>query len=163
MFSSVNPTASNHFNFSVHEPTGVVSAIAPEDSPLFGIVSVIAPVIAGGNTIIVLASESNATSAISFCEVIQNSDVPAGVVNVLTGKMSEIAPYMANHMDVNAFVVARDGLKDGVKMSITENLKRYSDWSHKWQEKGPYLILDLQEVKTTWHPVQTSAASGNGY
>ena len=81
VFSSVNPTASAHFNFSVHEPTGVVAAIAPEHSPLFGLISVVAPAIAGGNAVIVLASETKATSSISFAEVVQNSDVPGGVIN----------------------------------------------------------------------------------
>lgn len=163
VFSSVNPTASAHFNFSVHEPSGVVAAIAPEESPLLGLISVIAPVIAGGNAVIVLASESKATSSISFAEVVQNSDVPGGVINILTGKMQEIAPQMASHMEVNSFVIAREGVPTDVIQSITNNVKRMADWTVKWKEQDPYLILDLQEVKTTWHPVQTSAAGGGGY
>lgn len=163
IFSSVNPTATAHFNFSVHEPTGVVAAIAPEDSPLLGLISVIAPAICGGNAVIVLASELKATSAISFAEVIQNSDVPGGVINILTGNMKELIPHMASHMDVNALVIAREGLDEKSRDAVIENVKRLFDWTTKVNDQDPYLILDLQEVKTTWHPVQQSAASGGGY
>lgn len=163
LFSSVNPTASAHFNFSVHEPTGVVAAIAPEKSPLFGLISVIAPIIAGGNSVIVLASESKATSAISFAEVVQNSDVLGGVINILTGSMKELLPQMASHMDVNALVVAREGMDAASKESIVQNVKRFADWTSKIKTQDPYFILDCQELKTTWHPVQTSAVSGGGY
>ncbi|MEX2596119.1 MAG: aldehyde dehydrogenase family protein [Salibacteraceae bacterium] len=163
VFSSVNPTASAHFNFSVHEPTGVVAIVTPENAPLSGLVSVIAPVIAGGNTVIALASESKATSAINFAEVVQNSDVPGGVINILTGNMNELLPGMASHMDVNALVIAREGADDHALMAVTENVKRLIDWRGKEADSNPYKILDLQEVKTTWHPVQTSANKGGGY
>jgi acyl-CoA reductase-like NAD-dependent aldehyde dehydrogenase len=163
IFSSVNPTASAHFNFSVHEPTGVVAAIAPEESPLLGLISVIAPAICGGNAVIVLASELKATPAISFAEVIQNSDVPGGVINILTGNMKELVPHMASHMDVNALVIAREGLDEKSRNAVVQNVKRLFDWTSKVNDQDPYLILDLQEVKTTWHPVQQSAASGGGY
>jgi acyl-CoA reductase-like NAD-dependent aldehyde dehydrogenase len=163
LFSSVNPTATAHFNFSVHEPTGVVAAVAPEDSPLLGLVSVIAPAICGGNSVIVLASEFKATSAISFAEVIQNSDVPGGVINILTGNMKELVPHMASHMDVNALVIARQGLDEKSRNAVVENVKRLFDWTLKVNEQDPYLILDLQEVKTTWHPVKQSASGGGGY
>jgi len=163
LFSSVNPTASAHFNFSVHEPTGVVAAVAEEDSPLLGFVNAVAPVIAGGNAVVVLASETMATSAMSFAEVIQNSDVPGGVINILTGSMSELLPHMASHMDVNALVVARDGMTEEALNSMTENVKRFVNWTDAVDAQTPYRILDCQEVKTTWHPVQTSAASGGGY
>jgi len=163
IFSSVNPTASSHFNFSVHEPTGVVASIAPEESPLFGLISVIAPAIAGGNAVIVLASEMKATSSITFAEVVQNSDVPGGVINILTGNLAELLSHMASHMDVNALIMTRGELDTKSRASLTENVKRFYDWSNKWQNQDPYLILDLQEVKTTWHPVQQSAASGGGY
>ncbi|MCE3283102.1 MAG: aldehyde dehydrogenase, partial [Chitinophagaceae bacterium] len=108
IFSSVNPVASSHFNFSVPEPTGVVALIAPQESPLLGLVSVIAPVIAGGNVAIVLASETRPLCAITFAEVINSSDVPGGVVNILTGKPSELATQFASHMDVNAMVFCED-------------------------------------------------------
>ena len=163
LFSSVNPTATAHFNFSVHEPTGVVAAVAPEDSPVLGLVSVIAPAICGGNAVIVLASEFKATSAISFAEVIQNSDVPGGVINILTGNMKELVPHMASHMDVNALVIAREGLDEKSRNTVVENVKRLFDWTSKVNDQDPYLILDLQEVKTTWHPVQQSASGGGGY
>lgn len=162
VFSSVNPTATAHFNFSVHEPTGVVALVSPEDSPLFGLVSVIAPAVAGGNTTVVLASEFKATAAISFAEVVQNSDVPGGVINIITGNPDELLPTMLSHMDVNAFVLARS-LKVASKESLVENVKRFHDWSLNWQKQGPYLILDLQEVKTTWHPIQQSVGAGGGY
>src|SRR5436190_659241 len=104
IFGTVNPVASSHFNFSVPEPTGVVAAIAPQDSSLLGLVSVIAPIIAGGNTCIILASETKPLCSITFAEVINSSDVPGGVVNIVTGKVSELAPQFAAHMDVNAVV-----------------------------------------------------------
>jgi acyl-CoA reductase-like NAD-dependent aldehyde dehydrogenase len=162
LFSSVNPTATSHFNFSVHEATGVVAAIAPESSPLLGLISVIAPVITGGNSVIALASEAKATSAISFAEVVQNSDVPAGVINIFTGSASELMPHMASHMDVNSLVDARGGIK-AAELNITNNVKRYFDWTSKVKGQDPYMILDCQEVKTTWHPVQTRAGSSAGY
>lgn len=163
LFSSVNPTATAHFNFSVHEPTGVVAAVAPDESPLLGLISVIAPVIAGGNSIVVLASEQKATSAISFAEVIQNSDVPVGVINILTGTSEELIPHMASHMDVNALVNARHELDESAKDALTENVKRYVNWIEVWNRHDPYMILDCQEVKTTWHPVQVGSVSGGGY
>jgi len=163
LFSSVNPTASAHFNFSVHEPTGVVAAIAPEESPLLGLISVIAPAIAGGNTVVILASEMKATSAISFAEVVQNSDVPGGVINILTGNLAELLPHFASHMDVNALTMTRGEMDPKSRASLIENVKRFYDWTSKWQNQDPYLILDLQEVKTTWHPVQQSSTSGAGY
>lgn len=163
LFSSVNPTASAHFNFSVHEPMGVVVGVAPEDSGLLGLVSVIAPLIAGGNSVIILASELEATSAISFAEVVQNSDVPGGVINILTGHTDELLPHMASHMDVNALVVARSLDDTEVLQALTGNIKRLLAWQDKWKEESPYLILDAQEVKTTWHPVQASAGESGGY
>jgi acyl-CoA reductase-like NAD-dependent aldehyde dehydrogenase len=162
VFSSVNPTATSHFNFSVHEPSGVVTALAPEDSPLLGLVSVLAPLIAGGNTVVVLASKHLATSAISFAEIVQNSDVPGGVINILTGDPLELTEHLISHMDVNVFVKARQ-LDQRVLLSATANVKRISDWTSKWKGADPYQILDAQEVKTTWHPVQVSASGGAGY
>src|SRR5215831_13492043 len=99
VFSAVNPVASSHFNFSMPEPTGVVSIIAPQNDSLLGLVSVIAPVITGGNTCVVLASETRPLSAVTFSEVLNSSDLPAGVVNILTGKPAELAPWFADHMD----------------------------------------------------------------
>lgn len=159
IFSAVNPVSSSHFNFSVLEPTGVVSILAPDDSSLLGLVSNIAPVIVGGNTCVVLASESMPLCAISFAEVLHASDVPAGVVNILTGYREELTGQFASHMDVNA-VVYCDGDKATAKQiqeKAADNIKRVlsrvgTDWKDD-AAQNPYLIQDTQEVKTTWHPI----------
>ena len=159
IFSAVNPVSSSHFNFSVLEPTGVVSLLAPDDSGLLGLVSNIAPVIVGGNTTVVLASEQLPLCAVSFAEVLHASDVPAGVVNILTGHRDELTGQFASHMDVNA-VIYCDGdeatAKD-VQERAADNIKRVisrtdTDWS-KEEAQSPYLIRDCQETKTTWHPI----------
>ena len=159
VFSAVNPVASSHFNFSVLEPTGVVSIIAPDDSGLLGIVSNVAPAIVGGNACVVLASESMPLSAVSFAEVLHASDVPAGVVNILTGLRSELTEHFASHMDVNAIVFcdkAGDAART-IQELASENIKRVVargdiDWTSE-SSQHPYLIRDTQEVKTTWHPI----------
>lgn len=169
IFSSVNPVASPHFNFSVPEPTGVVAAIAPQDTGLLGLVSVIAPVIAGGNTIIILGSEQKPLSAITFGEVVHSSDVPGGVVNILTGKPSELASAFATHMDVNAVIIAEkeNARNKEVKEAGAANMKRILLWNEKnWntvQGQSPYLIMDTQEIKTTWHPIETVGGGGAKY
>jgi len=159
IFSAVNPVASPHFNFSNPEPVGVVSMIAPEKQGLLGLVSVMAPAIVGGNATIILASETKPLSAISFAEVLNSSDVPGGVVNILTGKKEELISHMASHMDVNAIVYCGNDEKH-IKM-ISElastNVKRTifyrrNDWTNVECE-SPYFIEKLQEIKTTWHPV----------
>ncbi|MGB5257841.1 MAG: aldehyde dehydrogenase family protein [Woeseiaceae bacterium] len=161
VFSAVNPVSSSHFNFSVLEPTGVVAILAPEDSSLLGLVSNVAPAIAGGNTCIVLASESKPLCPVSFAEVLHASDVPAGVVNLLTGYRSELSEQFASHMDVNAIVYCDGGKATArsVQELAAENVKRVIartriDWS-KDDAQHPYLIRDTQEVKTTWHPIGT--------
>lgn len=160
VFGSVNPVASAHFNFSLLEPTGVVSLIAPEKSPLLGLISVIAPVITGGNTCVVLASEPHPLPAITFAEVLNSSDVPAGVVNILTGLREELAEHFSTHMDVNA-VFYTDKLPPEMRKMIDVNaalnVKRVvkhqiNDWYSEGSQ-SPYLITDFQETKTTWHPV----------
>lgn len=158
VFSSVNPVSTSHFNFSVLEPTGVVAILAPQSAGLLGLISNVAPAIAGGNTCVVLASESQPLSAISFAEVLQASDVPGGVVNILTGKVAELAEPFGSHMDVNAVVycgrdatVARELQERGAK-SIKRVFVRNEDWLDAGSE-NPYLIADTQEIKTTWHPV----------
>jgi len=160
VFSAVNPVASSHFNFSVLEPTGVVSILAPDDTGLLGLISNIAPAIAGGNTCVVLASESKPLSAVSFAEVLQASDVPGGVVNILTGFRSELTEFFASHMDVNAIVYCDGGkaVAKTVQELAAENIKHVIarnrvDWLR--DAENPYLIRDTQEVKTTWHPVGT--------
>ncbi|MBP3193072.1 aldehyde dehydrogenase family protein [Natronogracilivirga saccharolytica] len=161
IFSTVNPVASPHFNFSMPEPNGVVGIAAPDDMPLIGLVSIVAPVIAGGNTCVVLASETHGSIACTLAEIIHSSDVPGGVVNILTGYRKEIIPHLASHMDVNAFLFAADdpGQKKIVQENAHLNVKRIqcyekTDWL-KDNAQSPYYILDFQDIKTTWHPVGT--------
>ncbi len=159
VFSSVNPVSSSHFNFSLMEPTGVVALIAPERNPLLGLVANLAPAIAGGNTCVALASESRPLAAVSFAEVLHSSDVPGGVVNLLTGKCDELLEHFASHMDVNALVYCG---KDQAQMELVQrlaadNIKRVivrgqARWGDN-DSRNPYLIGDTQEVKTTWHPI----------
>ena len=159
IFSSVNPVNSSHFNFSVLEPTGIVSILAPDDSGLLGLVSNIAPVIVGGNASVVLASEQMPLSAISFAEVLHVSDVPGGVVNILTGFRDELTEHFASHMDVNA-VVYCDGDAEGatdIQDQAADNIKHVIDrvdidWDAD-SSQNPYLIKQTQETKTTWHPI----------
>ena len=169
LFSSVNPVASSHFNFSVPEPTGVVSIIAPQNDSLLGLVSVIAPVIAGGNTCVVLASETKPLCAVTFAEVLNSSDLPGGVVNILTGTVKELASWFVDHMDVNATIYCENDsvIQKMMRDKAALNLKRvffYNDinWN---DDKGqsPYFIMDTQEIKTTWHPVENIAGAGGGY
>lgn len=168
LFSSVNPVASSHFNFSVPEPTGVVSVIAPENSGLLGLVSVVAPIICGGNTCVVLASNSLPLSAVTFAEVLATSDLPGGVVNIITGTSKELHSHFSSHMDVNAIVNCRDN-KDETKViaeNSSLNVKRSYNWNKDWtkeESQDPYLILDLQEIKTTWHPIENIGIGGAKY
>ncbi len=169
LFSAVNPVASSHFNFSVPEPTGVVSIIAPQQDSLLGLISVIAPVIAGGNTCVVLASESKPLCAVTFAEVLNSSDLPGGVVNILTGKPSELASWFVDHMDVNATIYCEkdSDMQKMMREKSALNLKRVFFYDHiGWlasEAQSPYFILDTQEIKTTWHPVENIAGAGGGY
>ena len=169
VFSSVNPVASPHFNFSVPEPTGVVAIIAPQNNSLIGLISVIAPVIAGGNACVVLASGTKPLSAVTFAEVLNTSDLPGGVVNILTGKVSELAPYFADHMDVNATVYCDDdpALQQMIREKSALNVKRVVlykkiNWLND-EAQSPYFIMDLQEIKTTWHPIENIGGAKAGY
>jgi len=160
LFSSVNPVSSPHFNFSNVEPAGVTAIIAPEEQSLLGLVSQIAPAIVGGNTVIALASENKPLTSISFAEVLNSSDVPGGVVNILTGNKNELIEHMASHMDVNSIIYCGKN-KDEMKLIsdlASLNVKRTvfykkTDWSTD-NSQSPYFIEKLQEVKTTWHPVK---------
>ena len=169
IFSSVNPVASSHFNFSVPEPTGVVAAIAPQGNSLLGLVSVIAPIIAGGNTCIVLASYTKPLCAVTFAEVLNSSDLPGGVVNILTGKVAELAPFFADHMDVNATIYCESDISTQkmIKEKSALNVKRVSFYDKvKWADatgQSPYFIMDLQEIKTTWHPIENIGGAKAGY
>jgi acyl-CoA reductase-like NAD-dependent aldehyde dehydrogenase len=176
VFSSVNPVASPHFNFSVPEPTGVVAAIAPQNNmpagrqgSLIGLVSVIAPIIAGGNSCIVLAASSKPLCAVTFAEVLNSSDLPAGVVNILTGKVSELLPFFADHMDVNSTVYCESDPANQqlIKEKSALNVKRVVMYNTvNWMSdaaQSPYFIMDFQEIKTTWHPVENIGGAKAGY
>jgi len=163
LFSSVNPTNSSHFNFSVYEPTGVVGIMSGGSNGLLELVSLIAPVITGGNTCVVVASEKHPLPAVTFTEVLATSDLPSGVVNLMTGFRSELLKPLVAHMDVNAVVVG-DASKEERTMLETEatcNLKRVV--YPKSDAGSPYAILDTQEVKTTWHPIERGQGGGGGY
>lgn len=161
VFSTVNPVASSHFNFSMPNPTGVVGVIAPDEYPLSGLISMAAPAIAGGNTTVVLASERQPLSSISFAEVLHASDLPGGVINILTGYKEELIPPLSKHMDVNAIFLndkpGSDGFRKQIEENAAENVKRVITTStDNWNEtehQSPYFIIDLQETKTTWHPI----------
>lgn len=169
IFSSVNPVASSHFNFSVPEPTGVVAVIGPQETSLIGLVSVIAPVIAGGNACIILASENKPLCSITFAEVINSSDMPDGVVNILTGRPAELYPHFASHMDVNAVIYCGQDNKvqQQIQVKASENVKRSLHYGNiNWMNdagQSPYFILDTQEIKTTWHPIENIGGGGSKY
>jgi acyl-CoA reductase-like NAD-dependent aldehyde dehydrogenase len=152
VLGSSNPVAGPYFNFTVPEPTGVVGILAPEDPPLAGLVSRIAPAIVGGNATVVLASESSPLSAVELAEVLATSDVPGGVVNLLTGHREELAPWLAGHMDVNAIDLAgADGQVEELERLAADNVKRVVHG--KPDEQSPWDIADFLELKTVWHPI----------
>ena len=169
VFGAVNPVASSHFNFSVPEPTGVVAIVAPQQTSLLGLVSVIAPVIAGGNTCIVLSSETKPLCAVTFAEVLNSSDVSGGVINILTGKPSELVKYFADHMDVNAIIYCENDVetKKLIQEKASLNVKRVVLYDKvKWNTddaEAPYFIMDTQEIKTTWHPIENIGGAKAGY
>lgn len=148
---NANPVSGPYFNISVPEPTGVVAIVAPQDSALLGLASVVAPALVAGNTVVVVASEQYPLSAISLAEVLATSDVPGGVVNVLTGSAAEIAPWLASHQDVNALDLAGAGALDWVDLQIAaaETLKRVLAPGEV--VASPERIAAFTEVKTVWH------------
>lgn len=154
VFSSVNPVESSHFNFSFPEPTGVVAAIESQQQGLLNLVSLMAPALAGGNSIIILAAEKFPLTAIDFAEVLNASDVPGGVVNILTGFSKELHSHFSSHMDVNAIVYAGNDSTElkTIQTNAAGNVKRVVV-VRNIAEESPYRIMELQEVKTTWHPV----------
>jgi acyl-CoA reductase-like NAD-dependent aldehyde dehydrogenase len=154
-----NPVAGPYFNFTIPEPTGVVGIVAPEDQALLGLVSRLAPAIVSGNTVVAIASERSPLPAVSLGEVLATSDVPGGVVNLLTGRVGELVPWLAGHMDVNAIDVTGvppDRLAE-VEELAAENVKRI----HRAPDvdpfdpaaQSPYEITALMEFKTVWHPI----------
>ena len=153
---AANPVAGPYFNFSVPEPTGVVAVVAPAAPSLLGLVSVIAPVIATGNTVVVVASEPAPLPAVTLTEVLATSDLPAGVVNVLTGRVAELAPVLAAHMDVNAIDLT--GVPAGDRAALArlaaQNVKRVFAADDDWAAPPrPARMLAFLEVKTVWHPI----------
>jgi acyl-CoA reductase-like NAD-dependent aldehyde dehydrogenase len=152
VLGSSNPVAGPYFNFTVPEPTGVVGIIAPEEPPLEGLVSRVAPAIVGGNSAVVIASESSPLAAVELAEVLATSDVPGGVVNLLTGYRSELAPVLAGHMDVNALDLAgADGEVAELEQLAADNVKRVVRGSADSQ--SPWEVAAFLELKTVWHPI----------
>jgi len=161
VFGSVNPVASSHFNFTTPEPTGVVAILAPDEPSLVPLVSLLSPVILSGNAAILIPSEKHPLPALTFAEVLATSDLPGGVVNILSGKRAELASHIAGHMDINAIVDAAGSpeLSAGLQAGTALNLKRYqaralapAEWLSARAE-DPYWILDTVEFKTAWHPI----------
>jgi acyl-CoA reductase-like NAD-dependent aldehyde dehydrogenase len=154
VLGGTNPVAGPYFNFTIPEPTGVVATVAPEEPALLGLVSRIAPVLTGGNAVVAIASEAQPLAAIELAEVIATSDVPGGVVNLLTGYRAELAPWLASHMDVNAIdITGADGLGPDLERAAAENVKRVVHGSPDTQSL--YEISSFLELKTVWHPIGT--------
>ena len=159
VLGGTNPVAGPYFNFTIPEPTGVVGIVAPREQSLLGLVSRLAPAIVSGNTTVVLASETAPMPAVSLGEVLATSDVPGGVVNILTGLTAELVPWLAGHMDVNAIDVTGvpEEMLAQVEDLATENMKRISrardvdPFSDEAQ--SPYDVTALMEMKTVWHPI----------
>jgi acyl-CoA reductase-like NAD-dependent aldehyde dehydrogenase len=152
VLGSSNPVAGPYFNFTVPEPTGVVGVVAPDEPPLLGLVSRVLPALTGGNAVVALASETRPLAAIELAEALATSDVPGGVVNLLTGRRGELAPWLASHMDVNALdLTGADGDSPELERAAADNVKRvvHSDAD----AQSPWEIASFLELKTVWHPV----------
>ena len=150
---TVNPVAGSYFNFTIPEPTGVVGIVGPEDAPLLGLIRRVAPAVCGGNVVIALAAESTPLPALTLAEVFATSDVPGGVVNIISGQRKELLPWLASHMDVNAIDVAgcTPAEVKSIEESAASNVKRVIKQGEK--EMSPYLIAAFMEMKTVWHPI----------
>jgi acyl-CoA reductase-like NAD-dependent aldehyde dehydrogenase len=166
VLGSANPVAAPYFNFTIPEPTGVVGLVAPEQSSLLGLISRLAPPLVAGNAVVVIASETRPLAAITLTEVLATSDVPGGVVNVLTGLKTELVPVMAGHVDVDAIDVwgVPDDLRTDVELAAADNVKRLSrrpagvtdarfDWLDDRATERPEWIAAFLEMKTVWHPI----------
>jgi len=154
VFSAVNPVESSHFNFSYPEPSGIANVICPNKYALLGIISHAVPMVVGGNTCTLVVSENYPLTAIEFAEVIHASDLPGGVINLITGYRKELVSHAASHMDVNAIVFSDVNAehKKIIQTNAALNVKRVIDYS-KDKLESPYRILAGQEIKTTWHPI----------
>ncbi len=163
LISSVNPVQSGYFNFSMPEPEGVVGILLPDEPSLLGLVSRVCPVLVSGNSCVVIASESAPLPALTFSEVIATSDFPAGVINILTGIKKELIPYLASHMDVNAFDYAdsNNAFKKEVQSACANNVKRFiysahknvTDYYNDEMNENLNQIQNFVEIKTVWHTV----------
>ena len=166
VLGSANPVAAPYFNFTIPEPTGVVGIVAPEPSSLLGLVSRLAPPLVAGNAVVVIASETRPLAAITLTEVLATSDVPGGVINVLTGLKAELVPVMAGHVDIDAIDVwgVPDALRTDVELTAADNVKRLSrrpagvsdarfDWLDDRATERPEWIAAFLEMKTVWHPI----------
>jgi acyl-CoA reductase-like NAD-dependent aldehyde dehydrogenase len=152
VLGSSNPVAGPYFNFTVPEPTGVVAVIAPEEPPLLGLVSRVLPALTGGNVVVAVASEAHPLAAIELAEALATSDVPGGAVNLLTGYRTELAPWLASHMDVNAIdLTGADGESPDLERAAADNVKRVVRGNPDTQ--SPWDIESFLELKTVWHPV----------
>jgi acyl-CoA reductase-like NAD-dependent aldehyde dehydrogenase len=152
VLGSANAVAGPYFNFTVPEPTGVVAIIAPEEPPLLGLVSRIAPALVGGNAVVAVASEASPLAAIELAEALATSDLPGGAVNLLSGRRAELAPWLASHLDVNAIdLTGADGLRADLERAAADNVKRVVLGSPDGQSL--YEISAFLELKTVWHPI----------
>ena len=159
LLSTVNPVASSYFDFSLPEPMGVVGALAPEEPPLLGLVSHLAPILVAGNAAVVILSERRPLAGLEFAEILATSDLPAGVVHLLSGRKDELAPHLARHMDVNG--IAEAGAAAAVALELRRdaavNVKRVHSYRlpdyGAAAAQGLDFISDFVEIKTTWHPV----------
>jgi len=166
VLGSSNPVAAPYFNFTIPEPTGVVGVVAPESSSLLGLVSRLAPPLVAGNAVVLLASERRPLPAVTLAEVLATSDVPAGVVNVLTGYRAELVPVLAGHADVDALDTwgVPDDLRTETELLAADDIKRLSrrstriaearfDWLDDAATERPEWIAAFLEMKTVWHPI----------
>jgi acyl-CoA reductase-like NAD-dependent aldehyde dehydrogenase len=151
VLGSANPVAGPYFNFTIPEPTGVVAVVAPEEPALDGLVARVAPALVGGNAVVVVASDAHPLAAIELAEAVATSDVPGGVLNVLTGMREELAPVLAAHMDVNAIdVTGANGDVAALEVLAAENVKRVV---RAREDRSPWEIAAFMELKTVWHPI----------
>tara|TARA_B110000438_G_scaffold230958_1_gene226104 strand:+ start:269 stop:1153 length:885 start_codon:yes stop_codon:yes gene_type:complete len=169
VFGAVNPVASSHFNFSMLEPMGVIGAVASDNDSLLGVISSIMPPLVGGNSVVLIASELSPLCAVTFAEVLATSDVPAGVINVITGNTAELLGHLSSHMDVNALFYCKNDSTEikAIQLAAVDNLKRVILSKNKdlynQEIENPYLITNFMETKTTWHPIEKISSAGSGY
>ena len=160
ILGTVNPVAAPYFNFTIPEPTGVVGIVAPAEPSLLGLASRVAPAVISGNAVVVLASEPWPLPAVTLSEVLATSDIPGGVINILTGSTSELVPWLAGHMDVNTLDTTGvpEDLLPEVDELAAENVKRLVRGNGDWFADGaesPYVVTAFMEMKTVWHPIGT--------